>query len=659
MFMQGFQKLAIVLAIAFVCLVAGEGRAQVPQTINYQGYLTNAAGQPVNAPVNLTFRLYTAASGGSAIWTETQSNLSVTNGIYNAVLGSVTPFSLPFNTPYFLSLQVSSDAEMTVRQPLSAVPYAQRAVTAEALASGATVATSQLTGTIASAQLPATQLLPTAACADKEIPQWNGKAWICAPATGGGITSIATGAGLIGGPITTTGTISLLDTQLLPKDACAENQIAKWDGKGWVCSSGTPGPAGPAGPQGIPGVAGPAGPQGPAGTILTLPQLQGMFVQSSIVQAPQATSLTAADSAAGVGTYSSLTIGADGLPVISYFDSTNGDLKVTKCGNAACSAGNTITPVDTSGFVGQHTSMTIGADGLPVISYYDMTNGDLKVAKCGNAACTGGNTITAVDTVGDVGHYTSIVIGADGLPVIAYYDVTNADLKVAKCGNALCSAGNTITAVDSTLNVGEYAAIAIGADGLPVISYTVTSGAAIAIMVAKCGNAACAAGNIINIMAGTREQGGGNGYKKYSSLTMGADGLPIVFYLSVDSISDRLNVRKCRAHSCSTAEAGIVSIPGAVDVLRGHLSITTGADGLPVIAYMEANNLKVAKCGNVSCSAANTSNNLADIGSTGGYPSISIGTDGLPVVSYFDGTTNSLKVAKCANTFCVAAYRQR
>jgi len=45
-----------------------------------------------------------------------------------------------------------------------------------------------------------------------------------------------------------------------------------------------------------------------------------------------------------------------------------------------------------------------------------------------------------------VGYYNiSLAIGADGLPVIAYYDVDNGDLKVAKCGNAACAAGNTLT----------------------------------------------------------------------------------------------------------------------------------------------------------------------------------------------------------------------
>jgi len=83
--------------------------------------------------------------------------------------------------------------------------------------------------------------------------------------------------------------------------------------------------------------------------------------------------------------------------------------------------------------VGSDTSIAIGTDGNPVISYLDDTNGDLKVARCNDPACAGGGeTITAVDTAGNVGTDTSIAIGTDGNPVISYRDTTNSDLKVAR-----------------------------------------------------------------------------------------------------------------------------------------------------------------------------------------------------------------------------------
>jgi hypothetical protein len=48
------------------------------------------------------------------------------------------------------------------------------------------------------------------------------------------------------------------------------------------------------------------------------------------------------------------------------------------------------------------------------------------------------NTITTVDPTGAVGRFSSITIGTDGLPVISYYDATDDDLKVVKCANPFC-----------------------------------------------------------------------------------------------------------------------------------------------------------------------------------------------------------------------------
>ena len=56
--------------------------------------------------------------------------------------------------------------------------------------------------------------------------------------------------------------------------------------------------------------------------------------------------------------------------------------------------------------------MTIGADGLGLISYLDDTNDNLKVAHCSNTNCTA-VSITTLDTSGNVGRDTSITIGTD------------------------------------------------------------------------------------------------------------------------------------------------------------------------------------------------------------------------------------------------------
>ena len=99
--------------------------------------------------------------------------------------------------------------------------------------------------------------------------------------------------------------------------------------------------------------------------------------------------------------------------------------------------GFAFTTLDGSGNVGLYTSVTVGTDGLALISYYDATNGDLKVAHCSNSTCTSA-TLTTVDSAGNVGQYSSIAIGTDGLALISYYDATNGDLKLAHCSNLFC-----------------------------------------------------------------------------------------------------------------------------------------------------------------------------------------------------------------------------
>ncbi len=94
-------------------------------TLSVQGVIKNSDGSAVdNGKYDLTFKLYTVETGGSDIWTEDQSQLPVTGGIYSALLGSVEPLTVAFNTTYYLGVAVDGGTEMTPRARLTSAPYA-------------------------------------------------------------------------------------------------------------------------------------------------------------------------------------------------------------------------------------------------------------------------------------------------------------------------------------------------------------------------------------------------------------------------------------------------------------------------------------------------------------------------------------------------------
>lgn len=57
--------------------VANTGTQQtdgsVPTLINYQGYLTDASGNPLTGNYQITFSIYGVPSGGTPLWSENQT----------------------------------------------------------------------------------------------------------------------------------------------------------------------------------------------------------------------------------------------------------------------------------------------------------------------------------------------------------------------------------------------------------------------------------------------------------------------------------------------------------------------------------------------------------------------------------------------------------
>jgi len=385
----------------------------------------------------------------------------------------------------------------------------------------------------------------------------------------------------VGGTVTGDGTLGGL--------SCTPDQVARWNGASWECVT------------------------------ITVDFNQNITV----------------DNAGDVGKYSSIAIRTNGKPVISYYDETNGDLKLVLCHNNSCTS-KQISTLDSAGDVGRFTSIAIGTDGKPVISYFDFTNGDLKVVSCGNTTCNFSNNINALDVAGNVGRWTSIAIGSDNLPVISYWDTTNTAFKVLHCGNTTCDSGNTITTVDNSGSVGLFSSIAIGTDGLPVISYNDESIDDLKVL--HCGNTLCNSGNTIT----TLDSAGTVGL--HTSIAIGSDGNPVISYYE-GFPNDDLKVAHCGNPTCTSGNSKYTIVSGGN--IGERSSIAIGTIGNPVISYHDGNTnaLKVVHCGNESCSSGNTLTTLDSVDDVGRYSSIVIDPDGNHVISYYDDTNGDLKVA--------------
>ncbi len=324
---------------------------------------------------------------------------------------------------------------------------------------------------------------------------------------------------------------------------------------------------------------------------------------------------------ADVGRDTSLAL-VDGLPAISYYDTTNDDLKYARCNDATCSSA-TITIIDETGNVGEESSLAV-VGGLPSISYHDESNNNLKYARCSDVNCTGPVTINTVDSASNVGEFTSLV-NLGGLPAISYREFSNTALKYVRCDDVNCASATPVT-VDDAGNVGRYTSLAV-VSGLPAISYRDDSNSAL--KYALCDDAACntATINTVDSVGFVGED---------TSLAL-VDGQPSISYVGGSS----LRYARCGNDACDTANTEIVEASSNVGV---GTSLVEGSDGLPIITHQPTSSLRFVQCDGVDC-ATSTIRTLDDMGDVGKFSSTALVGSGLVGVSYYDMTNGDLKYA--------------
>lgn len=356
------------------------------------------------------------------------------------------------------------------------------------------------------------------------------------------------------------------------------------------------------------------------------------------------TSLVVDDAIEQVGSAAAMVLRADGRPVIVHHSNSGQYLRLTLCGDRFCAAGNVSQFLSGAAPSNYKPSVAIGPTGQPVIAHFDEAANALRVTTCADVDCATSTSVLADDpATREVGRQTSIVVPSDGRPLISHHDTTVDRLRVTKCGNASCTAGNVSTTLDAATFSEGLAALAIGADGLPIIA---RSGGT-SLRVTKCGNQACTAG-VVSTTADTA----GFQLGITPSIVIGADGRPLIAHRSFSFSGTTLRLTVCGDAACSTGNL-TRTLDAAASAGLG-LSMALGTDGHPVVSHIDDNTgiVRVTSCASADCSTGVATRPVS--GSAGTFAvltSMAIGIDGLPLIAFGD-SANNLRVARCGSPTC-------
>jgi hypothetical protein len=325
---------------------------------------------------------------------------------------------------------------------------------------------------------------------------------------------------------------------------------------------------------------------------------------------------------------------------------------------AAPAAASTITVLDPGATVGS-PSVVIGTDGLGLIAYVDGA-GMLKVAHCSNAACTAA-TLTTLDTIGPTVGFVSLAIGSDGRGVIAYYDTApQPALRVAHCDDVACTSA-TSTTIQSGRVRGRTAMV-VGADGRPLVVYPIDTPLPPRLMAAHCADAACSSASTTVLASLTPSTGNYD-----AAAVIGSDGRPLIAYVGLPSGQPPLPppaVIHCADAACTqpmvrhpvTPSATGRTVFGASFEFMRWPSLTIGADGRALLSYSRyefapvTSEYRLRHCADAACSTFDSDVSLPLTGAQAYSSALTPGTDGKPWLVW--SRNGRIRHAQCEDASC-------
>jgi hypothetical protein len=180
--MNNRNRLTALFIICFLSALIVSATAAVPQLISYQGRLTNSVGAPLDTTVALVFQIYADSNGVTSLWDETHPSVVIIDGLFQVLLGSVTPIGQDVFTgeKRWVGVRLSGGPATTLI-PIVSAAYAYRSNVTDTAALAKTVSDNSITtakiqnGTISLADINQNS------ATTNEVIKWNGSAWEAQP----------------------------------------------------------------------------------------------------------------------------------------------------------------------------------------------------------------------------------------------------------------------------------------------------------------------------------------------------------------------------------------------------------------------------------------------------------------------------------------------
>src|SRR3989344_8941127 len=101
---NNMQNRGAILWLYFAVFLIGIVSANIPQTMNVQGKLTNSSsGIELTGIYQINFTIYDNASGGNILWNRNYSVITDSNGVYSIIL---TNLGMNFSDAYYLGIAI-------------------------------------------------------------------------------------------------------------------------------------------------------------------------------------------------------------------------------------------------------------------------------------------------------------------------------------------------------------------------------------------------------------------------------------------------------------------------------------------------------------------------------------------------------------------------